>query len=306
LRALARQGRSDRAAATEGGAFSAGLRRGPIGRTVRRVSRGAHVLAEKLKSLNGTAWAVTFLGGWIGYGMALGGQSRVFFDEITAASGFAVSQIEIRGLAESDSTEIVDRIDVTETSSLMMLDAEKARSRIAEIPWLADVTVKKVYPNKLVVSLRERKPYALWQDDGRIKVVDQTGAVMSEVLQASHADLPLVVGAGANTRAGEAIRLIGSAPSLRAKIRAAVLVAERRWNLVTVDGVEIRLPEDAPVPALAEMAKLQETKRLLDRDIDAVDLRTPDRLHIKLSDAAAAARKELIKQRLAKKKATAT
>ncbi|MEJ1161565.1 cell division protein FtsQ/DivIB [Prosthecomicrobium sp. N25] len=306
MRSLARQGRWTRAATPDGGALSAALRRGRIGRTFRRVSRGLNATAEFLQKRNGTTWAVVFLGGWISYGMALGGQSRLFLDEVTAAAGFAVSQIEIRGLAESDSTEIVDRIDVTETSSLLMLDAEKARSRIAEIPWLADVTVKKVYPAKIVVSLRERKPYALWQDDGRIKVVDQTGAVMSEVLQASHADLPLVVGQGANTRAAEAIALIKSAPSLRSKIRAAVLVAERRWNLVTVDGVEIRLPEENPAPALGEMAKLQETKKLLERDIDAVDLRTPDRLYIKLSDAAANARKELIKQRLAKKKATAT
>lgn len=306
MRSLAGQRRAGRAAITEGGAQASAFRRGRWGRLIRRVSRGLDGAAGFLARRNGSVWAVTFLGAWIGYGMALGGQYRVFFDDVTAAAGFAVQQVEIRGLSESDSTEIVDRIDIARTSSLLMLDPEIARARIAEIPWLADVSVKKIYPNKVIVSLRERKPYALWQDDGRIKVVDKTGAVMAETLEPRHASLPLVVGHGANERAEEAIRLMESAPSIRSKIRAAVLVAERRWNLVTVDGVEIRLPEEAPAGALAQVARLDEAKKLLDRDITAVDLRSPDRLTVKLSDAAAAARREALKLRSAKKKGAAT
>jgi cell division protein FtsQ len=307
LRSLTGQGRADRAATSEGAAAAAAsFRRSRAGRLVRRVSGTVGRIAESLDRRNGTVLALAFLGGWIGYGMALGGQYKLVADELTSAAGFGVQQIEIRGLAESDSTEIVDRIDVTPTSSLLFMNAEKARARIAEIPWLADVSVKKIYPNKVVVSLRERRPYALWQDDGRIRVVDKTGAVMAETLEPRHANLPLVVGIGANLRAEEATRLIESAPSIRTKIRAAVLVAERRWNLVTVDGVEIRLPEDGPAGALAQVARLDETKKILDRDITAIDLRSPDRLYVKLSDAAATARREAIKLRSAKKKGAAT
>lgn len=306
MRPLAGHRRTERAAITEGSASSGAFRRGRIGRTFRRVSRFVDTVGARINARNGSVWALAFLGGWIGYGMALGGQYRVFFDDVTAAAGFAVEKVEIRGLVESDSTEIVDRIDLTRHPSLLTLDPETARRRVAEIPWLADVSVKKAYPNKLVVSLRERKAYALWQDDGRIKVVDQAGAVMADELQPQHADLPLVVGHAANTRAGEAIALMASVPELRAKLRAAVLVAERRWNLVTVDGVEIRLPEENPATALAEVARLDAAKKLLDRDIIAVDMRAPDRLTIKLSDAAAQARKDLLKLRNAKKKGTET
>lgn len=272
----------------------------------RRIPHWLDDTGAQISARNGTFWAIAFLGGWIGYGMALGGQYRVFFDDVTAALGFAVEKVEIRGLAESDSTEIVDRIDLARHPSLLTLDVEGARKRVAEIPWLADVTVRKSFPNTLVVSLRERKAYALWQDDGRISVVDQAGAVMADTLQPRHAELPLVVGIGANKRAGEAIALMGAAPEIRQKIRAAVLVAERRWNLVTIDGVEIRLPEEGAAGALAEVARLDHAKRLLDRDITAVDMRTPDRLTLKLSDAAAQARRDTLKLRNAKKKGTDT
>ncbi len=259
-------------------------------------------VARSVRPMHGTYAALAFLAAWGAYGMALTGQWRPTLDALTSAVGFSVASIEIRGLAEADSTEISDRIDVTQTSSLLMLDAEHARARIAEIPWVSDVTVKKLYPNRIVVSLSERLPFALWQDDGKIKVVDKDGTVMTETLQPRHAGLPLVVGAGANKRLEEAVALMTGAPSLRPRIRAAVLVAERRWNLITVDGIEIMLPEEDPTGALARVAELQDQKKLLDRDLVVVDTRVPDRLFVRLSDGAATIRREQMRIRSGGKK----
>lgn len=271
-------------------------------RALRRWVNTVDAVVGSTKPMTGTLAALAFLAAWGAYGLYLSGQWRPTVDALTSAVGFSVASIEIRGLAEADSTEISDRIDVTQASSLLMVDAERARARIAEIPWVSDVSVKKLYPNRIVVTLTERLPFALWQDDGRLKVVDKTGAVMSETLQPRHAGLPLVVGAGANARLEEAVALMNSAPSIRPRIRAAVLVAERRWNLMTVDGIEILLPEEDPRGALARVAALQDSKKLLDRDLVVVDVRVPDRLFVRLSDAAGEIRREAMRIRSGGKK----
>lgn len=271
-------------------------------RSVRRWAQAVEGVVVSLKPMTGTWAALAFLGAWGAYGLALSGGWRTTLDGITAGLGFSVASIEIRGLAEADSTEISDRIDVSETSSLLMVDAEKARARISEIPWVSDVTVKKLYPNRIVVELTERRPFALWQDDGKVKVVDKSGTVTSEVIETRNAGLPLVVGQGANLRVTEAISLMESAPSIRGRIRAAVLVAQRRWNLVTTDGIEILLPEEGAEQALARVAQLQDAKKLLDRDLVVVDLRVPDRLFVRLSDAAAEIRREQMRARTGAKK----
>jgi cell division protein FtsQ len=271
-------------------------------RFVRRSVRAVDTALLSVRPMQGTVAALAFLGAWGVYGMALSGAWRTTVDAFTAGLGFSVASIEIRGLSEADSTEISDRIDVTQHSSLLMVDVERARQRIAEIPWISDVQVKKLYPNRIVVNLAERRPFALWQDDGRVRVVDKTGAVMSEVIETRNAGLPLIVGAGANGRVEEAVELMNSAPSLRPRIRAAVLVAERRWNLITLDGVEILLPEENPVGALARVADLQAAKKLLDRDLVVVDMRVPDRLFVRLSDAAAEARREQMRLKTGAKK----
>ncbi len=280
----------------------AGFRWRRVIRTLRRWSQTVEGGLASVKPMQGTYAALAFLGAWGAYGLVLSGGWRTAVDGVTAGFGFTVASIEIQGLAQADSTEISDRIDVSETSSLLMVDAEKARARIAEIPWVADVQVKKLYPDRIVVNLTERLPFALWQDDGKVKVVDKTGAVTSEVLETRNAGLPLVVGQGANRRVVEAVELMNSVPTIRAKIRAAVLVAERRWNLVTTDGIEILLPEENPGVALARVAQLQDTKKLLERDLVAVDLRVPDRLFVRLSDGAADARREQMRLKTGAKK----
>ena len=84
-------------------------------------------------------------------------------------------------------------------------------------------------------------------------------------------------------------------PDIARRVEASVLVADRRWNLHLKSGVEVLLPEVAPAQALATLAALDRGKKLLSRDIVAVDLRLRDRVTVRLSEAAAAARDEAIK-----------
>ena len=60
-------------------------------------------------------------------------------------------------------------------------------------------------------------------------------------------------------------------------------------------GVEVLLPEDAPEHALQILAELDRSKQILARDIAAVDLRIADRVTVRLSDGASAARDEALK-----------
>jgi len=81
-----------------------------------------------------------------------------------------------------------------------------------------------------------------------------------------------------------------------------VLVAERRWNLHLKGGVEVLLPEQEPERALTTLVDLNRSKKLLERDIVVVDLRLADRVTVRLSDGAAAARAEALKAAADKEK----
>jgi cell division protein FtsQ len=120
------------------------------------------------------------------------------------------------------------------------------------------------------------------------------------------AELPFVVGNGANKHLSDYLALLAKAGDLRAKIRAGIFVGERRWTLSTTTGVEVMLPERNPEAALVALASLERDARVLERDVISLDLRLPGRLVARLSEEAAAQRADALGRKGAKSKAGQT
>jgi len=206
--------------------------------------------------------------------------------------GFRIAAVSLSGEKHVSRAEIVAAAGVTGRTSLLFLDVEAARARLKTMPWIAEATVRKLFPDRLQIRVREREPFALWQVGGRLSLIAADGTLLGPPNDPAFAALPLVVGPGAQTKARDFLALLDRYPSIREQVRASVLVAERRWNLKLKNNVDIRLPETDAGPALDTLLALDRDKRLISRDILAIDLRLPDRVTVRLSDAAAQAREE--------------
>jgi cell division protein FtsQ len=93
-----------------------------------------------------------------------------------------------------------------------------------------------------------------------------------------------MVGEGANKLVGDLLQAVSSEPEIAAQMRAAVLVAGRRWDLHLEDGVTVKLPERNIRAALAQLVRLNADRQLLKRDVIVVDLRLPDRVTVRLPE----------------------
>src|SRR5260370_17426115 len=94
-------------------------------------------------------------------------------------------------------------------------------------------------------------------------------------MDSRYADLPFVVGEGANGRVREFVGLLEAMDELRPRVEAGVLVGQRRWNLRLKSGADIKLPEDNPQAPVAELLTLQRQSRLLEKDALALPFRAP-------------------------------
>ncbi|WP_315755087.1 MULTISPECIES: cell division protein FtsQ/DivIB [unclassified Bradyrhizobium] len=258
----------------------------------------------------GTVATVVLLFGSVWLGIVKGGHahdvSAALSDTRNAlanAAGFRITAVAINGRKQLTQDEILAVGGVTGRSSLLFLDAAAVRDRLKANPWIADATVQKFFPNQLQIDVVERKAFALWQQEGRLSVIADDGAVLEQYVSRRFLTLPLVVGKGAESRARDFLALLARYPQVRAVTKAAVFVGERRWNLRTKDGLDIRLPEHDVGNALATLTQLDQDDRLFSRDIVAIDLRLSDRLTVQLSEDAAKARDELFKDKKSKKKA---
>lgn len=265
----------------------------------RRLPRGAGVTATAL-----------VLAGALVLGIVRGGHIDTFLeglrdtrDALANAAGFGVATLSINGRKHMSQDEILAVAGITGKRSLLFLDAADIRSRLKASPWITEANVLKLYPDRLQIDITERAAFALWQRGGHVAVIAEDGAVLEDQVARSFTRLPLVVGAGAAPRAREFLALVNRFPALRANVQAVVLVGERRWNLHMTNGIDIRLPEYDVERALQTLARLNEEKQLLTRDITAVDLRLPDRVTVRLSEEAFEARGGTLKDKKPKRKA---
>ena len=268
------------------------------------------LLERYLPNRVGITATVLMLLGSAGFGIVKGGH----VEELTSAlsdtrnaiansAGFRITAVAINGRKQLTQDEVLAIGGVNGRSSLLFLDAEAVRDRLKANPWIAEATVLKLYPGQLQIDIVERSAFALWQQDGRLSVISDDGAVLEPYLSRRFISLPLVVGKGAETRARDFLALLARYPQVHALTKAAIFVGERRWNLRLKDGLDIRLPENDVGNALAALSALDKEDRLFSRDIVAIDMRLPDRLAVQLSDDAAKAREDLFKDKKPKKKA---
>jgi cell division protein FtsQ len=259
----------------------------------------------------GLAAAMALIVASIGYGAVKGDHVATLVaglkdarDAAANAVGFGIHELSVAGRRQLSENDVLAAAGVTERTSLLFLDVAETRNRLKANPWIAEATVQKFFPGRLQIEIAERNAFALWQKDGRVSLISADGTVLGPFADRRFAALPFVVGPGAETKARDFLSILDRYPAIRDQVRASILVADRRWNLKLKNGIDVRLPEADPAGALDLLAGLDRDKKLLTRDITAVDLRLPDRVTVRLSDPAAQAREELLRPKKGKRKAT--
>ncbi|MGY5775499.1 cell division protein FtsQ/DivIB [Rhizobium sp. LEGMi135b] len=231
------------------------------------------------------------------YGMSVGGHTQAVAEATTSAAGFAIEDVKVSGNDETSEIEILQLLGLDGTTSLVALNADAARQKIANLPWVQNVEVRKIYPRTVEVKLKERKAYAIWQHGSELSLIQKDGSVIAPLRDNKFAKLPLFVGRDAETAAASIDDQFAKWPDVRGHVKAFVRVAGRRWDLYLDNGVIIKLPEDNIDGALARLTKLDKDENLLERDIAAIDLRIDDRTAIELTPDAAVRRQAAVDAR---------
>ena len=206
---------------------------------------------------------------------------------IGSAAPMRVQSVMVEGRKNTPDALLRAAIGVARGDPLLGFSVERARQRIESLAWVEQATVERRLPGTILVTLRERRAFAIWQKTPvKFVLIDRAGDILAEDNLAPFAKFPLVVGPGAPTAAAPLIDVLAAYPNLTERMTAAVRVGERRWNLKLKNGADILLPEGAESAAIAKLMELQASNDLLDRPLQTVDMRLPDRMVIRPQEKA--------------------
>ncbi len=229
----------------------------------------------------GTGFAVVLAGVLLVHSAQPGGYVARIRLALVRATNMPVQDIVIEGRSNTSEQSLDTALGVHRGDPMLGFSLQEARERIEALSWVQHAAVERRLPGTLVINLIERKPFAIWQNQGKFVLIGRDGQVVANENIAAFGELPLVVGAGAPEAATPLLDALAAQPDLKSHVLAAVRVGERRWNLRLKNGADVMLPEGAAVPALAKLAELQTTQALLDRPLAVVDMRLPDRLVVR-------------------------
>ncbi len=201
--------------------------------------------------------------------------------ERTAAAGLVIGDVLLEGRVHTPRRAILRAVSVRRGDPILTVDPHRIATRVAAISWVESVVVERRLPGTLYVRIVERKPMALWQRKGRVALIDRGGVVLTRRDLSKFSRLVTVVGGDAPQHTPELLTMIAENPALARRVRAAVRVGGRRWNLRFDNGIDVSLPQRGAATAWARLGRLEQKHGLLGHDIKAIDLRLPDRLIVR-------------------------
>jgi cell division protein FtsQ len=203
---------------------------------------------------------------------------------------FALKVIRIEGTAEVP-LRFVNRSTVKGTAvprikgNFFTVNLDAVRTAFESVPWVRKATVRREWPNKLIVTLEEHIPLGTWGEDGRLLSVK--GDVFTANLAEAEEDgeLPALAGPiGSEKEVVEVFRDLHDwfAPA-RLKPASLHLSGRYAWTVGLDNGMKVELGREQSRETLkARVDRLmgiypQLVARLQDR-IESIDMRYPNGL----------------------------
>lgn len=202
---------------------------------------------------------------------------------ISEKSYLTLGQVKTEGRIHTSLDDINKTIRLTQGMSILDIDIHEKQQALLQLPWVKSAVVERRLPSTLFIRIQEKNPIALWQNNGIYFPLDEQGnPILDDKTLLS--DLILVVGSDAPKHTINLIETLKKFEDIHIKVRSAVRIGGRRWNLMLNDaqhGLEILLPETDIETALRRLQQANETEGILKKDLQRIDLRQSDRLVVR-------------------------
>jgi len=191
--------------------------------------------------------------------------------------------------------EFLAILDGLRGSSMVTADLESWRQKLLDAPWVADASIRRVFPRTVAVVISEREPLGIGRIQNALYLLDQDGTVIDEFgPKYAEFDLPFIYGLapkaddsdGSADRhaalAGRVLADLQRRPDLAQKI-AQVDVSNANDAVVVLknDGVQLHTGDDHFADRVQSYLDLAQRLHEDVPRIDSVDLRFGDNVFVK-------------------------
>lgn len=121
------------------------------------------------------------------------GPLRTLFDDLLY---FRIHEIEISGCVVTTPRELRKYADITYEMNMLTLQPGAIEKRLEMHPWVEQAKIRRIWPDSLLVSIKEYRPRALVvQGEGNgFQYIDSRGILFAAVASGQDMDFPVITG----------------------------------------------------------------------------------------------------------------
>lgn len=112
---------------------------------------------------------------------------------------FRIHEIEVSGCVMTNPTALKKFAGISYEMNMLTIDPVAIENRLEEHPWVVGASIRRIWPDRMSVVVKEYRPRALIvQDSGvEFEYIDRLGDVFATVLPGQEIDFPVITGLGA-------------------------------------------------------------------------------------------------------------
>lgn len=194
---------------------------------------------------------------------------------------FPIKTVRIYGVKHVDQQEVQHLVYPFVNHGFFSVHVEHIRDRLLQMPWVANIFVRRYWPDQIEVTVVEKNALARWKD---ASLLSDSGELFTPPIQSYPEDLPTFVGPNGKQVVmlkyyQEINRIL---TPLRAKISYLELTPYLTWKVALNNGVTLRVGHKDILTRLDHFVKVYpKIVGYPARDVDYVDLRYPNGMAVR-------------------------
>lgn len=203
------------------------------------------------------------------------------FNRLSFSDAFPIKQVRVAGVKRLDRQEVKNLLLPLVSHGFFAIRIDAIRDRLVQLPWVADISVARAWPDQVNITIIEKEAVAKWGDQA---LLSTAGDVFSPRVETYPQGLPML-----NAPLGKQIitleyfaKINRLLLPLHAKISSLTLSPYATWTLQLDNGITLQLGHKDVLARLDEFVRVY-PKIVGQRagDVEYVDLRYPNGFAVK-------------------------
>lgn len=107
---------------------------------------------------------------------------------------FQMKETLVRGTERLQSDAVVELTGLKPSQNILMTNLGAVARKVKANPWVKDVSVRRDFPDRLVIEVTERKPVALVERGDGLYFIERDGTAFEKIATGEKTDLPVLTG----------------------------------------------------------------------------------------------------------------